>query len=194
MCLFLFVVCILLNIPLFLTYTPANKQLPTGSKSFFTIFYNSFTQFSSSLAGKITAYLLYALRNIIIYFIEIAVNVVLISSLKNFLKRKLTLTGTLNKSSLNGASNEQNKPKNDNKHADHKATVMVLIICILSTLEHSFYIAYTLYNMFRFDLISNTLFVVSNFLITFKHFFNIFLFFIFNKVFRKNFRKLFFKN
>ena len=191
-CLFLFVVCIVLNIPLFLTYTPANKQLPTGPKSFFTIYYNSFTQFSSSLAGKITAYLLYALRNIIIYFIEIVVNVVLISSLKSFLKKKLTLTGTLNKSSLKGASNEQNKLKNDNKHADHKATVMVLIICMLSTLEHSFYIAYTFYNLFRFDFISNTLFVVSNFLITFKHFFNIFLFCIFNKVFRKNFRNLFF--
>ena len=192
-CLFLFVVCILLNIPLFLTYTPANKQLPTGPTSFFKVYYNSFTQFSSSLAGKIIAYILYALRNIIIYIIEVGVNVVLISSLKSFLKIKQTLTGTLNKSSLNGASNEQ---KNDNKskHADHKATVMVLIICLLSTLEHSFYISYTLYNLFRFDFISNVLFVVSNFLITFKHFFNIVLFCVFNKVFRKNIKSLIFRN
>ena len=172
----LFVVCILLNIPLFLTYTPAYMQLPTGPTSFFTLNYSSYTQFSTGLFGKITTYILYGLRNIVIYLIEIVVNVVLVLSLKSFLKKKQQLTGLYHSnkiSSYSNSSEQSNKSKKDNKskQLEYKATIMVLIICLLSTLEHSFYIAYTLYNLFRFDFVSNVLFVVSNFLITFKHFF-----------------------
>ena len=192
----LFVVCILLNIPLFLTYTPSNKQLPIGPSSFFTVHYNTYTQFSTGLFGKITTYILYGLRNIVIYLIEIVVNVVLVLSLKSFLKKKQQLTGKFysNKISFNG-SIEQSNAKNytKSKKLEFKSTVMVLIICLLSTLEHSFYIAYTLYILFNFDFVTNVLFVVSNFLITFKHFFNIVLFCVFNKVFRKNIRSLIFE-
>ena len=73
-------------------------------------------------------------------------------------------------------------------------TYMVVIMCLLSALEHIFFLYCTFYFLVAQDLTAYGVCYFSNFITSFKHFSNFFVFLIFNSLFLDEFKKLFKKN
>ena len=186
LCFILYIFCFALNLPLFFVSQHAEIHLKTSPSTYFFVNFNVYTGFASSLAGKIIIYALYVIRNIVLFVIENLTSVVLVVLFKKLLDKKLEMLSKLNELE-NQAQNNLRKFNNVEK----KVTLMVLILCLVSTSEHAFYIVSTVYLYFSFDRLSNILYVISNFLISFKHFLNFFIYYFFNLNFRLNLNNIF---
>jgi hypothetical protein len=79
--------------------------------------------------------------------------------------------------------------------SDRKLCVMVVIMCVLSGIEHFFYITCCAYPYFGSDaIVFHFLYYLCFLAMSIKHSLNLFLFFIFNNKFRSSCLKLFKKN
>jgi hypothetical protein len=75
---------------------------------------------------------------------------------------------------------------------DRKLSVMVVIMCVFSVIEHLFYITCCAYPYFGSDAIMfHLLYYLAFLVMSIKHSLNLFLFYIFNCKFRSSFIKLF---
>lgn len=176
------------------------------------------TQFSLSLAGEILNYANYFIRDILIFVLEIVLNVVSLITLKKHMSKKFkTFELQSQKEHSKVGSKVTNTPKSVSKvnetsfaisncakdvtnkkiaalkqaeRSETNATFMIVIICILSGIEHLLFITMAIY----FNYIRNeTAFLIGalgNLGITLKHFSNFIIFYMFNRVFRVECNKL----
>lgn len=107
-----------------------------------------------------------------------------------------TTSNTNNNANVNAispatmASNKNEFLNRVNRNLTH----MVIIMCSLSALQHIFFLYCTFYFLVAQDLTAYSVCYFSNFITSFKHFSNFFVFLIFNNLFLEEFKLLFKKN
>jgi hypothetical protein len=189
------------------------KVRPKNTIQEFTLWYPGLTDFSISYIGKISLFVLYSFRDIFMMIAEIVVNIVSIYYLKNYLSRKNKLVshatrgnalsldatgvhsidgsyhssrGIKRKLKTKSTKKEANNVEDHVSKAELNASVMVILICILSLCEHILVIACIIYPLYNPPgMVFNFLAIFGNFSVTFKHSLNFLIFFVFNKNFKK---------
>jgi hypothetical protein len=174
------------------------------TNEYFSIHFSAPTQFTYTLIGRI---LLNASSNgfqiLTFGFLLIANSFYIIYFKKHFKKKTKILkiadsASKIGKNALSTAtgSNEQVRARtgsidlNERKikkiaRSNYKATIMVFCMCVLATIERTFLIASTIYFYYRSDVSATPFFLAANLSILLKNLANFFLYYLFNKNFRK---------
>jgi hypothetical protein len=231
-CLLTFGVCLAIDFPYFFMYTPYGPEFKLNATFVATVWYCSQTAFAASDAGAGIQIALFAVRDVLPSVIVIALNVVSVYLLKQFMARRTKLlNGELAGALVVAAAPFNNttqkmttrtdvdattanivvgqpvnavavlaeqvakKEKAASSKPDQRLTVMVLIMCVLSILEHISQMMSNTYLYFGSDyLIFQLICFVAWEAIAVKHGVNFWLFFAFNTKFRAICLKYFRRN
>jgi hypothetical protein len=207
------------NIYSFSTYV--GNALDSGS--LFTVWYVNISQFGFTQAGAILAFAVEAFRDVGLVIVEIALNIVSVNCLRSYMaKRKKLLNGSpieatattksgsrkqetarvvsavapvINQVVVQKQSPPRGSPNagNNVSSAELRVTVMALIMCLLSILEHFMMIGCVVYpySYAATQFIAANMCLGFNFSASFKNTVNFFIFLSFNKKFGQKLRKLF---
>jgi hypothetical protein len=203
--LFALLLCLTINLSQFFFLHPIKKSIALDTERRVDIYFMSKSNFSQTILGQILTYLQYAIREVIVLFVIIIFNIISVVLLRKQLHKKskmlkasqnIVLTqkqvfyksdGTIPLSLYQGVGQHRMSIKSTAttiSRIDQKATIMAIIMCTLSSIEHFFIL--TVLVSLSFDLSFN-FFVLALFCNTFiilKHGTNFFLFYITNKKFR----------
>ena len=152
------------------------------------------TPFSSTTGGKVLAYAMYFIRDIITLLIKIILNTISVILVRKYLtklkKEKLTLADKMSSSNeLQNTAIQTTKETYISK-TERNQTFVALIMCTFSLFEHALYIpSYVLYNMSYNDLAAVFYFMVLASL-TLKQVANFFVLYKFNSSFRSELKRL----
>ena len=157
------------------------------------------TSFGKSFIGLVLVGVIFLIKDVIILIVEIVVNILSLSALREYInkKKKIGATKTENRlSDMSVPSNEINEAataKLDSTKVRHSKmnknlTYMVLVICVFSAIGHFLTIACSGAFMISQDMTSYGICFSSSLFISFKHFFNIFIFLLFNNLFLSEFK------
>ena len=211
----------------FFIFNPSCMDVKLNETETLRLFMWKNTEFSLSLAGEILNYTNYFIRDILIFLVEIVLNVVSVCILKKHLNKKVksltfelksqkdlshagtksdkassvlikpnSLTQNVDTKKVNEANldpNAKNKSTSALKLAERSetnATLMVVLICILSGFEHLLFITMAIYFNYIRNETAFLIGVLGNLGITLKHFFNFIIFYMFNRVFKLEFDQL----
>ena len=180
-CLIAFISCLLVNSPYFLINEPGVFDAPLSNSTYFRIYYWAITDYSQTLTGKTLNYVVYFIKDVLTFIVEISINISSIIFFKKYLKLKLTI----NTVSINGKIDVNLSLK------EKKLTIMVISMCCLSFLTHSVYVTSVIYYFYYYDITANILGVSGEIAVMLKNFLNFFFLYSFNFRFRKNFNSLF---
>jgi len=183
-CSILFASCLAINFPYFFYFVPHNYEVELDNHEMFSIYSWILTDFADSLAGKIVAYVIYFIRDVLTLLLEVTLNIFSLIEMKRHVDKKKNVVYNL--------ENAQNSNVGRNlSKADHNMTFMVLVMCLLSVLQHIGFLACTGYYLQSQNLLAYSICYASNQIISIKHASNFFLFILFNSLFRKNVKNLF---
>jgi hypothetical protein len=156
------------------------------------------TSFGKSFIGVVLVGVIFFIKDVLILIIEIVVNVLSLFALRAYLDKKKSIGATKpeNQSSdLSGSSNETKDvtigrmdSKNKHNKINKNLTYMVLVICAFSAIGHVSTILCAGAFMVSQDMTSYGVCFSFSLFISFKHFFNIFIFLLFNNLFLKEFK------
>ena len=177
-CLVAFISCALINSPYFLISEPGVFDAPLGNSTYFRIYYWKNTEYSYTLAGKALNYVVYFIKDVLTFIVDISINVTCIISFKKYLKLKQMINKVGNSEKLDVNLSIKEK----------KQTLMVISMSCVSFLAHSVYLTSVIYYYYSYDLIANVLGASGEIAVMFKNFFNFFFLYAFNFRFRKNFK------
>jgi hypothetical protein len=182
-CAILFVICFIINFPFFLAFRPEIKQVFISPNETFNLYFLASTDFGNSVGGKIVLFAVYILRDLITLLLEATLNIITIVLFKKYILNKSKLLNRTKqpKAVISGSINK----------GDQKAVSIVIILSILTILEHSAIIMASIYSNFFVNKLTFTFAAFSSFFVTLKHLSNFFLLLIMNKNFKKSFIELF---
>ena len=183
-CLTIFSTCLLINFPTFFIYNAGTYTVELNNLEMYSITTWIKTTFSKTTAGIAIVYAIYFMRDALIMGIEIFTNVLLVVLMKKHLSKKRNVI-------FNSDNPESHAVIKNITKADKNLIYMVIIMCLLSALEHISFLACTSYFLISQDLLAYTTCYASNQIISIKHSSNFFLFFLFNNMFRKAFKNVF---
>jgi hypothetical protein len=232
-CLIALIVTVVIDSPYFFVFAPTASTYKLNATANITFWYSGTTDFAFSTIGTIITFVVYALRDVLVMGIEIALNIVSVLLLRAYLQKKLKLAASkpgvsnptgpnqLAPTLTNQATTKivmsttagdgvgdvaitSNPALNKNavvakavikapaattaekvSSADRRAVIMVGVLCVLSVCEHTLIIAEIVYPYFFFNLNNFILYSLGDFTMLFKRFLDFFIFFFFNKNFKK---------
>ena len=199
---------IVINSQYFFTDSPGYIDLSLNSTTSFRLHFPDFTPFTMSLTGTVLNVSTYFFRDVVLLVVQCILAIISISLLKKYFNNKKNVLNRLpppqnseivyshnsNNLIINITnifqSNNSSIRNNINKN-DHKLTVMIVIMSLLSVIEHFLFLAFVV--MFTYFVNENAFLVkaLGQLYIPFKHFLNFFLLFLFNNLFRKETKKSF---
>jgi hypothetical protein len=197
-----FICCVAIEIPYFFEYVPYALTANLNATFVQTIWYGGPSAFALSQVGTIITFITYAIRDIISTSVIILLNIASVYLLKEYMSRKAKLlnkTKTLGTVATNvisvGANqagniertqnNVQRANKQDVSKSDLKLGVMVVIMCILTIVEHLCQIVTVVYPYVGTNAITFHIVYYLNYtVLSVKNAAHFFLFFIFNVKFR----------
>jgi hypothetical protein len=185
------------------------------------VWYINVSQFGFTQAGAILAFAVEAFRDVGLTLAEIALNIVSVNCLKTYMaNRKKLLNGTsvtatvvsktgtgnqttvrvvneatavVNQAAVQAQLQRGNASGGNNvSSAELRVTVMALVMCFLSILEHVMAIACVVYpySYAATQFIAGNVCFGFGFSVSLKHSTNFFIFYLFNKKFGEKLRKL----
>ena len=184
-CLIMFFASVIINFPIFFIFDKASFSLKLNDIEVYKIWSFKLSDFAISVLGKVTQFLIYLVRDILTMGLEIFTNLITIVFMKKHFKTKKKVIPNI-------MDNEESSAlKKHISNAEKNLVQMVVIMCLLSILQHLFFIASTTYFSLYQNKISIYLSYVSYQITSIKHLSNFFIFILFNHIFRNSFRKLF---
>lgn len=189
LCLVTFLACAVLNIPYDLLFSPGEVVAVLNSTQNYTIWYSATTSLSQTVVGQVFQYFNIAVRDILLAAVEIYLNVLSASLLKKHLNKKRRISTARSEATVTALMTvfhvKQRSVSIQITAADQRATIMVLLMCSMSFVEHVLNIANIIYPMIRTDLNTFILYSVCNFASPLKRLLLFFIFLEFNKKFRQ---------
>ena len=166
-CLILFATCLAINFPFFFYYKPQVNILKLDTHETFVINAWGLTDFSKLLVGKIIAYVIYFIRDVLTLFLEIVLNILAVVLMKKHLNTKRNVVYISDNAQHSVVSQNLSK-------ADKNITYMVLVMSLLSALQHISFLACTGYFLISQDLLAYSICYASNQIIAIKYSSNFF--------------------
>ena len=179
----LFLICALVCPVYGFLFQPFTVNAKLNQTTSFQIYFWKNTDFAVSLAGNVSTFTIYFIRDILILIMETGLNVYTIILLKNYLRQKKTF--------LSRAINADEKRIKTICRTDRNSTIMVIAMCTLSTMQHIFMMTAAIYFTLDRSKIAIFIGIVANFSISIKHFSNLIVVYLFNGRFRINFKRIF---
>jgi hypothetical protein len=194
-----FAACFLIDIPYYFVFVPDSETVRLSQTRTFTIWFSNTSPFAVSALGKALTFIVYGLRDFLVMIIEIAVNLVSVYMLKRYLNKKMkrhrsciveasTSAATTPKVTSTSINPSELRAELISK-SDPRATLMAIIMYVLSVVNHIFMSACVVYPYFAFNLNVFILHLVSDIMQPAKCCLDFLLFFYFNKVCRRVFFK-----
>ena len=183
----MFLFSVIINLPLFFITIPGCVDVTYGS-TILKNYFNRQTEFSSSNLGKIITSIVYFIRDILTLAAKIVLNIISVYLIKKyFYNLSLDSTKALPSGSIEIAVSK----KDYMTKVDRNLTFIAIIMSVLSSLENIFYIIFYVYLFLNFSQIVSLLYLIALFLICLKHSSNLIILYLFNSVFRQEFKKIF---
>ena len=205
-CSILILVSFLINLPYCFLVTPAYFKAQLGPNKYIDIYYVGTSEFYDSLFGKIIAFLVFILRDVVTLTAELVINIITIVLLKKQINKKIGIMFiNSNRTDLKKTDDQQldeteQDIQNVNKNietirkniskSDTNLTHMIIFMSIFSILEHVLFIVSSVYYLISKDQLFFILNFLANFFISIKHVSNFFIFILYNSLFRKAFNGL----
>ena len=140
-CMIMFIASVIINIPIFFIFDKASFSLILNGIEVYKIWSFILSDFALSMIGNVSQFLVYSVRDILTMGLEIFVNILTIVLMKRHFKiKRNVITNIHENQELSG----QNIGNNVSK-AEKNMVKMILIICLLSILQHIFFVACTTY-------------------------------------------------
>ena len=194
-CIILFLICFAINFSHFFVGRPAVFKHKLNSTEILEIHFFKVTNFSKSLPGMTINSLVYLFRDIILFIVQIVLNIMTIYLLREHLKNKkniLTKKRT-DKNDTRGLPLRKESRSIKIKHSkkkpfitkvDKNMTIMVVIMALVTAMEHIFLLLMIYSVTLNENNTSFLIAVISCIFISIKNLSNFFLYFSFNKIFR----------
>jgi hypothetical protein len=174
-CMLGFILCLVIDFPYFFVFVPNSATFDVINKDGqiirdYVLWFADLSTFAKSKAGTIILFMIYAFRDLFLMLLEIAVNIVSIWYLKAYLNKKAGLVAKTNSVTVSlAAITNKNKPMADGslirsaqdvgstseniRHlsnsvlniTEQRATIMVILMSVLSIAEHLLILACIIY-------------------------------------------------
>jgi hypothetical protein len=207
-CAISFVAVFVIDMPFYFQFVPLFEIKRIDANTTFTIWFSGNSEFINSHLGKILTYVLVSIRDLGIVIVEIILNITSIVLLKQHFEKKKQiaapthLKNTESSHSLNGPTNRNASETEGtaNQHgtsvsrkcrssggsrAEQRATLMCIILCVFSIMNHVVMFTCIIYPYFSFDFNVFILYLLADFFFTLRTVLDFLIFFFFNKIFRK---------
>jgi hypothetical protein len=215
MSLILLACCLVIDFPYFFEFAPYKLEVNLNATFVQTLWYGGVSGYASSTLGTVLNIIIFAIRDVLVVIAEIVLSVASVYFLKEYMKskskllnKKTAITATLVRTEAltleKKVTTNTNAPpviaqavveqasKERVSNPDQKLSVMVLIMCLLSILEHVSVVAACLYLYFgSSQLVFRTIYFCSWESMALKHALNLPIFLVFNNKFRSICRKFF---
>jgi hypothetical protein len=206
MCCLAFVCVVLVDSPFYFVLVVEPLPFKLNATSTFIVWSYTNSAFASSKLGTVLTYMVYAVRDVVVCLAQISLNLTLILSFKQYIDKRIALhgmTGVFLVSETNKIDTHRQAPTPINvrpskspkigvgqqsrvSSADKRATVMCILVCILSLIEHLLVFASVLYPYFSTNaFVSLLIFSVLGLWQILKRIADFFILFFVNKVFKK---------
>ena len=152
-------------------------EVKLNATTTFKIYYWKNSEFAQSLTGSLLTFSTYFLRDVLVLILETCLNISTVNMLKRHFRNKKSMQTEIKHDAFTKTEKNQ--------------TIMVILMCSLSTLQHVFLMLMAIYFTFSHDKTALLIGIFSNLIVSVKHFSNLFLIYLFNKKFRIEFKKLF---
>ena len=199
--------CAVINVQYFFNEEPTHADLSLNSTTILRMHYIETSYFSLSLFGTILNFCTYFIRDVVLLIIQCILAIISIYLIKKYFKKKKNMitnpsVSTTNRETVYSEVSSLSASRISNRvqsnvlliyeniaKADRNMTIMIVIMGLLSVLEHCLFITFVvLLNFFRSDT-AYLLVMFGDLFISFKHFLNFFLLYLFNRLFRKELKK-----
>ena len=181
---FLFVLSLVIILPSFFLTKPSYVDIMLNNRTLVRNYFTRETEFSITTFGKILTYLMFFIRDFITLVIKIGLNVISIFLLKKY----------LNKLSIGSKAKLDNNQIATKKAyvttVDKNLTYIAVVMSVMSSLENIFFIVSYIFLVFSVNQTGWTMYFFSNFMVAIKHISNMFILFLFNNLFREEFKKI----
>jgi hypothetical protein len=168
-CLISLAACFVVDFPYFLVYVPDSHRihLANSTTTTFTVWFIRATSFATSETSMALMFVIYALRDVLVAFALVTLNAISIQMLKSHLKKRV------------------NKGGESGSRAERKATLMVVLMCVMTITGRLLLLVAIIYSHFYLNLVLSYLNVACNFTLTLIGLIDFFLFYFFNKNFKR---------
>lgn len=187
-CFILFIVCLVINCPIFLMFEPTMLPVNLDGKTITIIYIFGTSKFGKSEIGEILSFLIYFIRDVVTLVLEVVLNLVSVALLKKRVSMKQSFKKS--NSSFNSLSVVESSKKFLNR-VNKNLTLMVFAMCILSALMHISFIGCVFMYTLKVSNSTSGVCFLSRFTMSMKHFSNFFFFLIFNTLFMEQFKNKF---
>jgi len=201
LCIISFCICLIINFPYFFVFEPVEISLnyfgPNNTINSYKLYDTDTSKFAVSTAGQILTYSIYFIRDFVVLVLTIILNTLNLFYLKKHFQKKSKMvkrsnnyqaqssqhdqspTETSNISQLRLSSNHiaENRKKAKEVDANRKISIMVALICLLTSLSNMLMMASIIYFYFYSDATANIFGQIAEFFLIFRFFFNFFFFF-----------------
>jgi hypothetical protein len=198
-CCITFVVMVVVEGPGFLVLVISSESFKLNATTSYIVWYNKNSEFANSRAGTVLTYLVFIIRDVLLGIVQIILNFALVVCFKQYMSKKMAIHSGTTVAPINSTMNSTTGTNAQRKtsdtaggqtgrvsSADKRATVMCILMCILSMVEHLLVLASVLYPYFSSNLlIAFEIYSVSFLWQLLKRIADFFLLFFINKVFKK---------
>jgi hypothetical protein len=187
-----FIGVLLISCPLFFVNQIDSRTFKLNQTVNFTVwnFHNS--DFAKSPLGTGLTYFVYAIRDVLVMILQIVLNLISIGLFKKYVMKKMTMATRVPviddqiSYSVSIVKHSTSRRLNFIHRADQKLTQMCILICVLSIFEHVLVLATTIYPYTNSDFLMLVILLnVSFFFWQLKRIVDFFMFFAFNKIFKR---------
>jgi hypothetical protein len=194
LCVVFLFLSILVSTPFFFLANPDFIDVPLSETVIKRLYFTNVTPFSATLVGEILTLTVYVIRDILTFIIKIALNlysIILVRKyFQNLKKEKLDFAQKI--SSMTPENNSGQNANNQSgiiSKADTNQTYTAILMCIISLLEHFFFMfSYFMYFFKRISL-ANITYFLAFVAMSLKHIANFFLLYKFNHLFRSQIKR-----
>ena len=198
-CFILLLIVLVITLPYFFIYYPTHLDANLGQNETFRLHFIGMSEFGQSSIGVVVNTMLFFIKDILTFLVEVVLNVMLVVLLRNHLNKK-ALKIKNGSSAINNNQPSQSPPQSStqqspspnrssriifrsaSKNSKNK-TVMVIVICVFSGFAHITTIMCNTSLVFGQNSLSYGFCFTANFFLSFKNFSNFFIFLLFNNLF-----------
>ena len=201
--LILFVICVLIDLFYMFVFTPEEfvwyNYKDDGTLERKSVWYVLPSTFAASNIGRIFIILTYVVREFVTIICTVGFSIFLLNYMRNYFKNKakmakkpaVTVAISNVSSTVQPNSTAQQSSSKQMSNAEEKFLQLVIVQCTLTILTRSNFFICCFMALFNFDALTQIWCALADFNILFTPAVSFFIYFFFNKLFKKEFLKLF---
>jgi hypothetical protein len=177
MCLAIFVICFVTDIPFYVAFVPGLQVLHLNKTATFAIWFSATSSFGTTTAGQVLIITLEVGRDMLVLIAELLMNAASVYMFKAYMnKKRLVQRISVGKGEVAGSRLSS---------SDQRATFMAILMSLTSAIVHFVVFLANVYPFFALNFYVFLFYFMCDFSLPLKCCVDFFLFFFFNKNFKR---------